>query len=234
MVRIIDESFTLIFALGIGIYAFRSMNLFYRIFFYQLLAYILIYILSHVTNIILLARNMPQDNQWVFNVSMPMEAGILTWAAYEYFKNTRGKIWIWIGYAAFLVVLITEISIKGIWIFSNHGCIAESALLLILYLLILYSHFTSQNSTWKRSPELWICLGIVLFYGGVVPYFSLMHYLQASYPKVNAFLYYFIIDGLATLRYVLLAVGFWFVRRNALQTALLSGNNTESGKTVNQ
>jgi len=216
MVSIIDESLTLIVAFSIGVYAFRYMNLLYRIFLYQLLAYILIFILANVVRLILSQNNLPINNQWVYNLSMPIETGLLTWAVYEYFKASKGKIWIWIGYLIFITILVTELSIKGIWILSNHGYIAENILLLVLYLLVLYAHFTKQNGNWQRSPELWICLGIVLYCGGVVPYFSLINYLQVSYPKVNSFLYYFIIDGLATLRYLLLALGFWFVRSNAI------------------
>ncbi len=239
MLSILEESLTLFLAFTLGVYSFRYMNLLYRIFFYQLLAYILIYILTFVVNLVQQSHNLAINNQWVFNLSMPLEAGFLTWAGYEYFKGLKGKIWIWIGYLVFLSVFISELTIKGVMVFSNHGYIAESILLLVLYLLIMYSHFTKHNSNWLRTPELWICFGIVLYFGGVVPYLSLINYLRDSYPKINAFLYYFIIDGLATFRYLLLALGFWFVRSNArLLTPSPSlsnreGNSTETSKTEN-
>ncbi|HXB13731.1 MAG TPA: hypothetical protein VNZ45_17210, partial [Bacteroidia bacterium] len=102
MIQIIDESLTLVIALSIGIYAFRYMNILHRIFFFQLLGYVLIYILTYAVNIIQRANNLTPNNLWVFNLSMPLETGFLTSAVYEYFKNTKLKIWIWIGYLGFL------------------------------------------------------------------------------------------------------------------------------------
>jgi len=183
----------------------------------------LIYISTTVVNLVLLANTLHPDDQWVYNLYMPVEAGLLSWAAFEYFKTNKRRFLIWVGYLIFLIAFVVEVSIKGIQIFSNHGYIAESALLLIIYLLLLYDYFTKQNTNWKSSPDVWISLGIVLYFGGVVPYLSLMQYLQSSHPKINLFLFYFIIEGLANVRYLLLALGFWFVRRNVLSK--ISGFN---------
>ncbi len=51
---------------------------------------------------------MPLNDQWVYNLSMPLEAGFLTWAAFEYFKDAKGKIWIWAGYLIFLSVFYND------------------------------------------------------------------------------------------------------------------------------
>ena len=85
----------------------------------------------------------------------------------------------------------------------------------MLFLLVLYVQFTKGDSNWTRSPIVWISLGIILYFGGAVPYLSLMHYLQSN-PKINLLLFRIIIDVLANIRYLLLALGFWFVRRNVL------------------
>lgn len=215
MLRLVNELTGVTIAFAIGLYAYRYMNLFYRIFFFQLFAFILIYCLARLIETIEISDNIHPDTQWVYNLSMPFETGLLTWAAYEYFKTNKRKFLILIGYAIFLAVFISELFIKGIRTFSNHGYIAESILLLILYLSLLYTQFT-KGSPWKHTPKLWISLGIVLFFGGVVPYLSLMQYLQNTHPKLNSFLYYFIIDGLENVRYLLLAVGFWIVYRNTV------------------
>jgi hypothetical protein len=213
MLRIIYESLVLIVAFSMGLYAFRYMNLIYRIFFFQLLTYILIYILSFMVQ---LFPKMHNQNQWVYNLAMPLETGFLSWAAYEYFKSSKARILIWIGLTLFLIAFFTEIFFKGISVLSNHGFIVESGLALVLYLFVLNSQFTGKNHNWKRSPDIWISLGLVLYFAGVVPYFSLIHYLQISHPRINLFLFNFIIIGLSNVRYLFLAVGFWFVRRNVL------------------
>ncbi len=216
MLQIIYESFVLLVAFGMGLYTLRYMGIIYRIFFVQLLFYILIYILGEVVVIIERANKMPLTNQWVYNIDMPVETGMLTWAGYEYFNRSKAKLLLGIGYAIFLVIFISEIIIKGIGVLSNHASVAQSLLLVITYLLVLYSEFTKQNMKWKRSPEVWISFGLVLYFAGVVPYFSLIHYLQEHNSKINLLLFNITIIVLSNIRYLLLAVGFWFVRKNVL------------------
>ncbi len=196
-----------------GIYSFRYMNFIYKIFFLQLVTYILFDILA---NMILLFPKVNNHNQWVYNLAMPIETGFLSWAALEYFKKNKARFFIWIGYCLFLIAFLIEMFVKGGAVFSNHGYIVESGLLLILFLFVLYSEFTRKSVSWKRSPDIWISLGIVLYFGGVIPYLSLIHYLQESHPTMNRYLFNFIIIGLSNVRYLLLAVGFWLVRRNVL------------------
>ncbi|HTB31615.1 MAG TPA: hypothetical protein VK808_06295 [Bacteroidia bacterium] len=212
MIENINDAVALVVPLVLGLMAFRYMNLLYRIYFFQLLAYIIVYILGWIVVKLLGGTS----NQWLYNISMPVETGFLTWAAYLYFKEEKRKYLILIGFAAFMIIYIIDIIMKGILIIFNYGYIAESALLVMIYLLVLYSHFIKQSMNWQTSPEIWIGIGIVLYFGGVVPYFSLMHYLQSTHPTYSRELYEYIIEGLCTIRYLLLGFGFWLVRRNAL------------------
>lgn len=213
---ILRELLSVIIASGIGIYVYRYMNLMQRIIFFQAFSYIVIYILSFIVTTMQAYYKMPLNNQWVYNLSMPIETSFLTWAASVYFKTHRQKTLIWIGFAIFFNIYMVEIIIKGINVFSNHGYIAENILMLIIYLFILYSCFLEEYSHWKYSPNVWICLGIILYAGGSIPYFSLLDYLEKNALKTGAFLFHFIIVGLTNLRYIMLAMGFWFIRRNAL------------------
>jgi len=213
ILRIIHEFTCITIAFVSGLVAFRHMNLLHRIFFYQLIAYFLIIFLSYAAQLI---PNMKYNNQWVYNLGMPIEAGILSWAAYEYLKNYREKFLIWAGGAVFLIVFISALILKGPLAFSNYGYIAEGILLVALYLSILYVQFANYTNIWKRSPEIWLGLGVVLYFAGVVPYFSLFDYLLNNHPKISLYLFNFVTVGLSDVRYLLLAYGFWLVRRNAL------------------
>ncbi len=213
ILRILHELAGLIIALAFGMYALKYMNLIYSIFFFQLLTYLLIIILSYIAELI---PNMNHNNQWVYNLAMPVEAGFLCMAGYEYFRTDRKKWLVWGGYFIFLGVFLFEIIIKGPLVFSNHGYVAEGILLVVLYLSVMYVQLTTQNNTWRTSPEVWISLGIVIYFSGVVPYFSLFNYLQLYYPKINLYLFRFVNIELSNVRYVLLAVGFWLIRRNAI------------------
>ena len=216
MFQLIIELSGIAIALVLGLYTFRYMTLLHKFFFYQLLAFITVYILSYMVFLLPNSSGLHHNNQWLFNISMPIETGLLTWAAFEYFKMYKERFLIWIAYTIFLAIFISELFIKGVLVFSNHGYITQSILLEIMYLLIMYVRFRKQSISWWRSPEVWISLGIVLYFGGIVPYLGLIHYLQLNHPKINLFLYRFIIEGLGNLRYIFLAVGFWLIRRNAI------------------
>jgi hypothetical protein len=159
---------------------------------------------------------MHKHNQWVYNLAMPVETAILSLGGYEYFKEEREKILIVAGYVVFLLVFVTELFLKGILVFSNHGFITEGIILLVLYLSVIYSLFASRQNTWKHAPEMWISLGIVIYFAGVIPYFSLMDYLEEYHPAINLIFYRYINIELSNVRYLLLAYGFWLARRNTL------------------
>lgn len=204
---------SLLIALAFGLYAIRWMNSLQRIFFIQLLEYIFITILSYLAQLI---PGMHKNNQWVYNLAIPIETGLLCWGAYEYFKSYKAKFLVWIGFIIFFIVFIVDLIAVSPLVLSTHGLVAEGIVLIVPYLLLIYRQFTTQNATWKHSPELWISLGIVLYFGGSLPYLSLFNYLQTYHPKVNLYLLSFIDIGLSNVRYLLLAVGFWLVRRNAI------------------
>lgn len=215
MIRLLDESFGILIALLTGLYAFRNINSFYKIYFFQLLAYILIYASSYMLLIGPLINLFHRNNQWLFNLYMPIETGFLVWGGYQYFKLNKERFLLLIGYFIFLSVFVSEVRMKGLGVFANHGYIAESILVLAIYLLVLYTQFRKENHSWKRSPDVWIALGIIIYFGGIVPYMSLIHYLDSYNRTLSYYLYNIITVGLANLRYILLAIAFWLMRSNA-------------------
>ena len=212
----------MVLALCAGVYSFRYMNLLYRIFFFQLLACVLISILAMTVLVILRTNNMPLNNQWIYNLYMPIETGFLAWAGYEYFKENKEKKFIFIGYAIFLLVFISELVMKGIRVFSNHGYIAESIFVFMICLFMQYLIIFKENYYWYRSPEFWIITGMYLYFGTVIPYISLLHYLQEHYSKINSMLFQYIIVICSQLRYLSLAAGLWLIRRNAVAEKLIT------------
>lgn len=208
MIRFIYELSGISIALFLGLFALRYINSFYRIYFIQLLVYIAVYILSYIA----LIHN---SNQWIYNIQMPFETGLLAWAGYRYFSLYKQKFLILTGYLIFLAVFIFELTINSPLAFASYSYVAESILLVVIYLSMLYSQLKKENRSWKRSPGIWIAIGIIIYFGGVVPYLSFMHYLNMHYRTLSYYLYNIITIGLANLRYILLAIGFWLIRRNS-------------------
>jgi len=216
MIQLINELSGIVIAMLAGLYSFRYIHSFYKVYFIQLLIYILVYILSYVVLSLPNINPFPGSNQWLYNLQIPIETGLLVWAGYQYFKPYKERFLLLIGYVIVFAVFICEVIIKGLNVFANHGYIAESILLLILYLVVLYSQFRIENNSWKRSPDIWIALGIIIYFGGIVPYLSLVHYLDLYHRTLSYYLYNIIPVGLGNLRYIMLAIGFCLMRRNAI------------------
>ena len=76
------------------------------------------------------------------------------------------------------------------------------------YLLLLFQASTSDYPF--RQPILWVSLGVILYFGCNVPFFSLFHYLstdQTRWKKLGLYLY-FINSALAIIRYAFVSYGF--------------------------
>lgn|GEM_PF-3253327 len=220
MIRLTYEISGILVALLMGLYAFRYLTSLYKFFFYQLIAYILTYMLSYVVLAFPSINLYPGSNQWLFNLDMPIETGLLVWPVYLYYKSSRERLLILLGYLIFLGILLSEIIVEGLRVFANYGAVAESILLLILYLIVAYSQFRWENNPWKSAPLIWVSVGILIYFVGTVPYLSLMHFLNLHYRILSYYLYNVITVGLSNLRYIMLAIGFWFIRHNAQSSGI--------------
>src|SRR6185312_943475 len=181
MIRLTYEISGILVALLMGLYAFRYLTSLYKFFFYQLIAYILTYMLSYVVLAFPSINLYPGSNQWLFNLDMPIETGLLVWPVYLYYKSSRERLLILLGYLIFLGILLSEIIVEGLRVFANYGAVAESILLLILYLIVAYSQFRWENNPWKSAPLIWVSVCILIYFVGTVPYLSLMHFLNLHY-----------------------------------------------------
>ncbi len=112
------------------------------------------------------------------------------------------------------MIFTIELYKRGIMVFANLSYIAGSILIVGIYALLLYKGFRNSTDSWKKSPTIWICIGLLIYFGCCIPYLSMIHYLQVNYPKLNTFLYHLIIDQLSNIRYAFMAIAFWLVRKN--------------------
>ncbi len=209
-ILIINELIGVVIALISGIFTYRYLNSFLKILFFQLVSYSVLYSMIHIGQYI----GFIYYTQWIYNLEMPIEFGFLCWAGYEYFKLSKERFLIWIGYLFFLLVFIIETMLRGLNALSNFSYIVGSVVVASIFLVILYSSIMKDSINWKQKPEIWVGLGLILYFVGIIPYLSLLHYLQETHPRINLYLYRFITIGLCNIRYLLLAYAFWLVRIN--------------------
>jgi hypothetical protein len=205
------ESLLLLVALISGIAAFRKMNVFHKTIFLQLLVWMVFYAASYVVTTWQKNRDLPQNNHAVFNIHLLFETGILMAAVRNYFDVPwKKRLVIWI-LPAFMAVYVVQVYHTGLHQFANYADTTACFALTLLYALALYQAFHSGGSWW-RTPEVYICAGILVYFACSIPYITAFGYLQSNFPELSRSLYYLVINGLNNERYLLLAIGFWLVR----------------------
>jgi hypothetical protein len=210
----IIESFGTVIAACIGIVCYRKMNVFYRILFIQLISWLILYVLSYVVTGYQKNRNLPENNQWVFNIQILCETTLLLFAANSYFEKQFAKRLIMLCWILFLFFFAGQIAYNGFYDLSVTSLTLESILMIIIYTLILFRCFYETFAVEIRSPEVWASIGLILYFGCNLPYFSLFNYLNNHYLNMSETLHRYITDGFSNIRYILLAIGFLVVNKN--------------------
>lgn len=215
--QVLKESFGLFLALGVGIFAVRQLNLFYRLIFAQVVWYVLVYAGSYAITIYQSMSGAELNNQWLYNLYFPVECALLSMAGIIFFQNRQATLRITIAYFIFLTAFLWQLASMDFRGFANYGVVAEAALLVVIYLMILYSKFITSDFHWRSSPEFWLCIGIAMYFACIVPYFSMINLLNRTNGQLNQFLFYLINEVLGNVRYLFTAVSFWlFVRRPSI------------------
>lgn len=214
MLQFINEALVLTIALGTGIYAYSYMNKFTRTLFFQLLTWIVIYLFSRGLTIYQSMHNKTMNDQWIFNIQIPLELLLLTVAACYFLKDKLSKYLALTFYMLFLIIIFLQFKISGPQVFINYGMVASGFSVTVLYTMILYQKFKSDSLSWKQSPEIWASLGLIIYFACNIPYFSLFTYLNSHHSALSTKLFFFITDVLANIRYIFLAIAFWMVRKH--------------------
>jgi hypothetical protein len=216
--QILKEFFLVALASIIGFVSFKAMNVFCRLIFFQLLSWVVLYILSYVITTYQKAQGLPLDNQWVFNVNLLFESFILFFAAYKWQDSKPLKKIISITYLCFLLAFLFFISQTGFYIFNYNASALESLFLIVVYGIILRQNFYNQTDITTLTAERWICIGLILYFSGNLPYLSFFPIVRQQFPNIGRSLNH-IPELLTNVRYLLLSIGFWLIWQNKIKNA---------------
>ena len=135
-----------------------------------------------------------------------------------FFRERFKKISISIIYFFFLLAYTIFVYQNGFIFFSIYSFIAESLVITAVYALVLYEVMHHPGANKFRLPELWICIGLLLYFACNLPYFSVFDFLNQHHPKVSKVLFRIITDVFANIRYLCMAIGFWLIKQNSVSS----------------
>lgn len=210
----IIESFVLCSTILIGLVAYKRLEVFFRLILIQVIVWFCFYWSLHFITLHQARNGLPLNNQWLMNIHLMIEAGILYMAA---FHNGKDKMirWSVLGSASlFFVVVLFQLFQMGLRKYWHYVDLIECVSITFIFIQIIFKNVKNRTEFWYQSPELIISLGLLLYFGGSVPYISMLHYLQENNPELNALLFKLINSFLSNFRYMLMGYAFWLIYRN--------------------
>lgn len=208
------ESIALLVALFAGLLVFKHLNFLWRLLWLQAFLYFIVIITSYAVTLYQRDHHIPYNNQWVYNISMLIENTLLFFVASKYLEKRIHKMALLLMILPFYLVFCCQFYMNSFLTFANYAYAVSGISVSMLYSIVLYFYFTNKNVRVFRSPEIYMSIGLVLYFACSVPYISLFAYLQKYFPHLTIFLFDYIIDFLSNLRYVLLALAFLLFRFN--------------------
>ena len=211
---IISKILSPFLALIIGTLCWKKMDLFFRLFCVQVGCTVLFYFISRQILVYQKANHITLNNQWLFNISLLIEAALFLFAL----NMRRGFKSITILTVIIGILIIgsftMEISRNTFFTYASTTDAFMSMLFVILFGLFLFLELNSQATAWYKQPVVWLCVGLLTYYACSVPYFSVFEYLQKHSSEENENLFKIINGILSNIRYLCLAAAFWLLYRN--------------------
>lgn len=210
MLTYFTEITCLSLALFFGWITWRRLDKFFRILVLQVSLWSLVYTVGHLITLNQQHHNQPIDNQWLMNIHMIFETGLLLLAARFVNRETKNGLLIQLGTLAFVIVYAIQVIYNGFQNYLHYADLTECVVITLVYTPILFTAPIGK----KGRPLRIVCVALLLYFACSIPYVSLMNYLQVHSPKLNSMLYHVISDVLANLRYLLIALAFVSHYRN--------------------
>jgi hypothetical protein len=183
-----------------GLFAFKSLTLFYRVIFFQVMSYLIVLYLTYSVT--------PENIHWIYNIYLPFEMAMLMGGGIIYFKRLKERMIMALSFLFFLIIYLIQIngSLKS---FANFASVVEGVIMMVIYLIILNNQFSFSTFSLRTSPLFWLCLGSAIYFSGTIPLLSIFNFANRNFLTEHAILFNAIVDVLANIRYLFIAISFW-------------------------
>jgi hypothetical protein len=145
-------------------------------------------------------------------LGIPLQFLFFLWLFSMHYKMTELKNLPLVGAACYIVSGIIDFVYFSegatIWWFMSFSYTIGNIFLLILIITFFARTIRSDQILYIKSNIMfWVCLGLLTFYLGTLPFFGLYNTLNQNYPKIFD-IYWYIQMGLNYVMYILFTLGF--------------------------
>lgn len=209
MIKFLAQSGCEILAFLVGTFFAKRFTWPYKLIYLQVALVTLVEIAGYYI------KKEASTNAWIFNLYLPLDCGILLLAAYGFLKERFKPAGFFIAYSIYSIIWTVGIA-NSSKSFAFASMIADATILVVAYLMVLYYSAMSYHGNIMKLPIFWICLGIILYYGCAIPFFSMYQFLT-SLSKDDKHKMYFILQVLNNIRYIFTTLSFILLRRQVNQ-----------------
>ena len=193
-----------------GIISWKKLSPFFKALFIQVVVWIAFYSYANLITIQQQANHQAINTQWLMNIHLVLETGLLLWAARFMYAKTNDRWFLVLGAIGFTVVYISQVALNGFLHYLHYADLTECIVITLVFAPVLFNSPAGKTGLPLRIA----CVALLIYFACSVPYVSLMNYLQQHSPKLNSLLYHLISDILANVRYALVALAFVVQYRN--------------------
>jgi len=194
-------------ALIIGLIFFKKLDFPFRLLFAQIVIAIAIEFIGYE-----IKKQLPgKHNAWLYNLYIPIDCGLLIWAAYAFIKE-KVKIksgYFVLSYLGFICIWLYGLIQSGINAFAFIAVSIDGIVVLTAYLFVLYYSIISNAQKLIKLPVFWACIGLILYYGCSIPFFATHRYLETVLTNAENQKLFYILFILNYIRYFLTALAFF-------------------------
>lgn len=145
------------------------------------------------------------NNSWLFNLYLMAEAMLVP--AMVYTQRPQWRPWLLAAAVVALSVLGWSVYTQGLGTVVLTLAATANALLFVVLLLVLLWHMAnSGETTVHRSPAFWVFMGMLVYFGGLLPVVGSVPVIHKYDERLAAVLWY-TLPVLASVRYLLAAYG---------------------------
>jgi hypothetical protein len=153
---------------------------------------------------------MLEDNKWLYNFYFIFCFLYLAYIYLQIIENEGVQLSIQIFFGVFIVfALINSLFIQGLNSVQSLTFVLGGIFMIYLagayFWQLLVSH---HNDKIIHDPFFWMSFGLIVYYGGNVPFYGMFNYLENNFYDFTVFYLLYISNGFATFLYILYLIAF--------------------------
>ena len=160
-------------------------------------------------------HNVPLNTKVYIYFGIPVQFLFFYWVFYQYFKKTKNNKWPVLLGGVYILCLMIELFYPGKMKFFPSFSYMQGNIFLLILILMFYVRFINSDDllAYRQSMMFWVCLGLMVFYLGTLPFYGLRNVLYEQYTQIF-YLYYYASFILNYLMYNMFIIAFIWARPN--------------------